>query len=313
MSQLEGMPPDLEVFHDDCQRTVPLEQRAGLMAAIEAVGESGIIWVSALDRIGITDHLVDIVRMLPEGVTVKTKEGMDIRENELVSFCVGYIAKLEIKVKSDRQSNFAARARAEGLLDCPRSYGFNADRTVNPDEMRVLALVKTELEQKTPKTKIVRIVKEKLGIDIARQRIYDWKNGKHFERIPQEYMDEVRTKSDTKVLLQEVEELRREYIQKYSKNFPIGGKRGFAAQMQNMTLSEWKNPCSFEVLDGWLLGLWGIEDEDGVGWDREGLPESYTKHNNFDLQDVEVNMTEEYLNILGYEVVGWGPLKVVKA
>jgi DNA invertase Pin-like site-specific DNA recombinase len=200
LSQLQDMPPDLEVFHDDCQRTVPLHERPGLMAAIEAVGDKGVIWVSAFDRIGVTDHLVDIVRMLPDGVTVKTKDGLDIRENELVTFCLGYIAKEEVRTKSQRQSNFAKRARESGKLDCPQSFGFDSEtREIIPWQMDALSIAFNEMTAGTKVSEIMRIIHQETGHKIARQRFYDWKKGKHFERIPREYLEKWSKKTETEL------------------------------------------------------------------------------------------------------------------
>jgi DNA invertase Pin-like site-specific DNA recombinase len=303
-SQMNGMPDNLEKFHDDCQRTIPILNRDGLMQCLEHIGDSGIIYVSAFDRIGTWEHLMDLLRMLPEDVTVKTKAGLDIRENEMLTFCHGYIAKLEVKNKSQRQSNYAERTRAEGKLDCPRSYGFNDDRTVNAEEMRVLAVVKTGLENKMKKTDIVKLVKSKTGVTIARQRIYDWKNGKHFERIPSEYLDEMQEDESIPNGLEFLDNLIKNLGKKYAKNWP-NGKHDFWNCWSNRYSAIGKGHLT---MVSWLAGRCGIHVEgENYMLDRNG-DYSETKPNwKADLYEIY----EEILDEAGYDVT-WGPMRVVK-
>lgn len=301
---MNGMPEDQPKFHDDCQRTVPILNRDGLMECLEHVGDTGTIYVSAFDRIGTWEHLMDLLRMLPEDVTVKTKAGLDIRENEMLTFCHGYIAKLEVKNKSQRQSNYAERTRAAGKLDCPRSYGFNDDRTINAEEMRVLAVVKTGIDNRMKKTDIVKEVKAKTGVTIARQRIYDWKNGKHFERIPPEYLTEVEDDRSIPNPLEFLDDIIKKLGKKHCKNWPEG---------KNDFWNCWKNRYSQTASVGhkrivcWLAGLCGMY-----------IPgEDYMEDRNGDYCEIPMNykitlyeIYEEILDEAGYDVT-WEPMTVV--
>lgn len=303
-SQMNGMPDDLKKFHDDCQRTIPILNRDGLMECLDHVGDSGTIYVSAFDRIGTWEHLMDLLRMLPEEVTVKTKAGLDIRENEMLTFCHGYIAKLEVKNKSQRQSNYAERTRAAGKLDCPRSYGFNDDRTINEEEMRVLAIVKTGLGNKMKKTDIVKEVKSKTGVTIARQRIYDWKNGKHFERIPPEFLAELEQDQSIPNPVEFLDDIILKLGKKHAKNWP-DGKHEFWNCWKNRYDSMYGK---HKFLISWLSGRSGchVQYEEYMV-DRNG-DYSETK---WDYKWNIYDIYEEILDEAGYDVT-WGPMTVVK-
>jgi DNA invertase Pin-like site-specific DNA recombinase len=197
-SQMTGMDMTLPTFIDDgVQRDVPLFERPQFQLALEVLGsEGGIIRVSHLDRIGTTECIAYSLFNLAENIDIVDANGLRLRENEMVSLLMGYLAKQEKRVNSERQSRRAERQRNEGRLDCPQSFGFDSiTREIIPQQMDALAIALHEYNSGTPVAEIMRIIENETGLKIARQRFYDWKKGKHFHRIPIEYLQKWSKKS----------------------------------------------------------------------------------------------------------------------
>ena len=201
-SQMTGMDLTLPTFIDDgVQRDVPLFERPQFQLALEVLGsEGGIIRVSHLDRIGTTECIAYSLFNLAENIDIVDANGLRLRENEMVSLLMGYLAKQEKRANSERQSRRAERQRNEGRLDCPQSFGFDSEtREIIPWQMDALSIAFNEYNAGTGVSEIMRIIHKETGHKIARQRFYDWKKGKHFERIPKEYLDKWSKKTETEL------------------------------------------------------------------------------------------------------------------
>ena len=198
-SQMTGMDLTLPTFIDEgVQRDVPLFDCPQFQLALETLGETGgIIRVSHLDRIGTTECIAYSLFNLPENIDIVDQNGLRLRENEMISLLMGYLAKQEKRANSERQSRRAERQRSEGRLDCPQSFGFDSEtREIIPSEMDALAIACIESNDGTKVSEIMRIILKETGQEIARQRFYDWKKGKHFQRIPAEYLQKWSKSSD---------------------------------------------------------------------------------------------------------------------
>jgi hypothetical protein len=195
---MTGMDLTLPTFIDDgVQRDVPLFERPQFQLALQVLGsEGGIIRVSHLDRIGTTECIAFSLFNLPETIDIMDANGLRLRENEMVSLLMGYLAKQEKRANSERQSRRAERQRNENRLDCPQSFGFDSEtREIIPWQMDALSIALNESMAGTPVSEIMRIIHKETGHKVARQRFYDWKKGKHFQRIPTEYIDKWSKKS----------------------------------------------------------------------------------------------------------------------
>jgi DNA invertase Pin-like site-specific DNA recombinase len=201
-SQMTGMDLTLPTFIDDgVQRDVPLFERPQFQLALETLGsEGGIIRVSHLDRIGTTECIAYSLFNLDENIDIVDANGLRLRENEIISLLMGYLAKQEKRANSQRQSRRAERQRSEGRLDCPQSFGFDSEtREIIPWQMDALAIALTEYNSGTKVSEIMRIIEKETGHKVARQRFYDWKKRKHFERIPKEYLEKWSKKTETEL------------------------------------------------------------------------------------------------------------------
>lgn len=190
-SQMTGMDLKKPTYIDEgVQRDVPLFDRPQFQLALETLGDKGgIIRVSHLDRIGTTECIAYSLFNLPENIDIVDQNGLRLRENEMISLLMGYLAKQEKRANSERQSRRAERQRSEGRLDCPQSFGFDSEtREIIPEQMDALAIACIESNDGTKVSEIMRIILKETGQEIARQRFYDWKKGKHFQRIPAEYL-----------------------------------------------------------------------------------------------------------------------------
>jgi len=192
-SQKQACPPDTVVFGDHgVTRDVKLTERAGFQKCLDYLGdEGGIIYVSAFDRIGGEAAVAGAIHYghLPENVDVKDAQGNSLRNDPVLRAVLAVLADAEKQNNSERQSRRAERQRSEGRLDCPQSFGFDSEtRQIIPAHMDALAIALNEYNAGTPVAEIMRIILRETGLKLDRRRFYDWKKGKHFERIPVEYL-----------------------------------------------------------------------------------------------------------------------------
>jgi DNA invertase Pin-like site-specific DNA recombinase len=203
-SQKQACPPDTAVFGDTgVTRDVKLTERAGFQECLDYLGdEGGIIYVSAFDRIGGEAAIAGAIHYghLPENVDVNDAQGNSLRNDPIIRAVLAVLADAEKQNNSERQSRRAERQRSEGRLDCPQSFGFDfSTRQIIPAQMDALSIAFNEYTAGTPVAEIMRIILRETGLKLDRRRFYEWKNGKHFERIPKDYLDKWSKKTETEL------------------------------------------------------------------------------------------------------------------